>query len=73
MDGYELCANIKADATLADVPVILVTAMSAPQPVLHSLECDVDNSILKPYDPDYLLGRVQHVLLNRHVKTQGLI
>ena len=28
MSGYDLCKQVKADATLADVPVILVTTLS---------------------------------------------
>jgi len=68
MDGYELCRSIKADAGLADVPVILVTTLSDPQDVIRGLECRADNFILKPYDERYLLGRVQFVLLNREVR-----
>jgi signal transduction histidine kinase len=67
MDGYELCRQIKTDARLADVPVILVTTLSDPQDVIRGLECRADNFILKPYDERYLVGRVQFVLLNRDV------
>ncbi|HEX9782409.1 MAG TPA: response regulator [Opitutaceae bacterium] len=69
MDGYELCRAIKADAGLADTPVILVTTLSDPEDVIRGLECRADNFILKPYDERYLLGRVQYVLLNRQLRT----
>ena len=39
MNGYELCRRVKADARLADVPVILVTTLSDPQDVIRGLEC----------------------------------
>ena len=68
MDGYELCHCIKADASLADVPVILVTTLSDPQDVIRGLECRADNFILKPYNERYLVDRVQFVLLNREVR-----
>jgi PAS domain S-box-containing protein len=67
MDGYELCRRVKADASLSDIPLILVTTLSDPEDVIRGLECRADNFILKPYDEDYLLGRVQFVLLNRKV------
>lgn len=67
MDGYELCRRVKADASLRDIPLILVTTMSDPGDVMRGLECCADNFILKPYDEGYLLGRVQFVLLNRQV------
>ena len=64
MNGYELCRRIKADARLADVPVVLVTTLSDPHDVIRGLECRADNFILKPYDADQLLRRIQFVLVN---------
>jgi DNA-binding response OmpR family regulator len=68
MNGYELCNAIKADASLAEVPVILVTTLSDPQDVIRGLECRADNFILKPYDADHLLHRVQFVLVNSQMR-----
>jgi two-component system sensor histidine kinase/response regulator len=68
MDGYELCRGIKADPSLHDVPVILVTTMSDPQDVIRGLECGADNFFLKPYDEDYLISRVKYVLVNREMR-----
>src|SRR5687767_9411859 len=50
MDGYQLCRQIKADRQLADVSVILLTALSDPKDVIRGLECGADNFIVKPYD-----------------------
>jgi DNA-binding response OmpR family regulator/anti-sigma regulatory factor (Ser/Thr protein kinase) len=68
MTGYELCASVKADAMLSDVPVILVTTLSDPQDVIRGLECRADNFILKPYDADHLLHRIQFVLINSQMR-----
>jgi len=68
MNGYELCAHIKDDPQLADVPVILVTTLSDPQDVIRGLACRADNFVLKPYDADHLLRRVQFVLVNSHMR-----
>ena len=65
MDGYELCRQVKTDATLGDIPVILVTTLSDPGDVIRGLECHADNFILKPYDEEYLVSRVRFVLMNR--------
>ena len=68
MNGYELCKAIKSDETLKDIPVILVTALSDAQDVIRGLECGADNFILKPYNEDYLLSRVQFMLLNNELR-----
>ena len=64
MDGYELCREVKSDASLADTPVILVTSLSDPQDVIRGLECRADNFILKPFEELHLLNRVRFVLAN---------
>ena len=68
MSGYELCRHVKTDARMADVPVILVTTLSDPHDVIRGLECGADNFILKPYDADQLLRRIQFVLVNRQMR-----
>jgi DNA-binding response OmpR family regulator len=68
MDGYTLCQQIKADASLADIPVILLTSLSDPKDVIRGLECGADNFIVKPYDEDFLLSRIQYILANRRVR-----
>jgi two-component system sensor histidine kinase/response regulator len=72
MDGYELCRRIKEDASLTELPVILVTTLSDPGDVIRALECRADNFILKPYDELDLIDRVQFILLNRGMrKVEG--
>jgi signal transduction histidine kinase/DNA-binding response OmpR family regulator len=68
MDGYQLCQQIKADANLADIPVILLTSLSDPKDVIKGLECGADNFIMKPYDEDFLLSRIQYILANQRIR-----
>jgi DNA-binding response OmpR family regulator/anti-sigma regulatory factor (Ser/Thr protein kinase) len=68
MNGYELCRRVKTDARMTDIPVILVTTLSDPHDVIRGLECGADNFILKPYDSDQLLRRIQFVLVNSQMR-----
>ena len=68
MNGYELCSRVKADERLSHVPVVLVTTLSDPHDVIRGLECGADNFILKPYDADQLLRRIQFVLVNSRMR-----
>jgi serine phosphatase RsbU (regulator of sigma subunit)/CheY-like chemotaxis protein len=71
MDGYELCRRVKDDPVLALVPVILLTSLSDPQDILKGLECGADNFVVKPYDEEFLLSRIQYVLANLELRRQA--
>ncbi len=68
MDGYELCKAIKSNEKLKDIPVILVTSLADPQDVIRGLECGADNFIRKPYDGDYLVSRINYLLMNLELR-----
>jgi len=68
LDGYGLCKAIKSDEKLKDIPVILVTSLSDSQDVIRGLECGADNFIRKPYQGDYLLSRIEYLLMNLEMR-----
>lgn len=69
LNGYELCRAIKADDTLRDIPVILVTALNDVKDIIRGIECGADNFIRKPYSEDYLLSRISHMLVNQKLRS----
>jgi two-component system, cell cycle sensor histidine kinase and response regulator CckA len=70
MDGYTLCRAIKDDERLSEIPVILLTSLSSPHDVLKGLGCGADNFIRKPYEEQYLLQRVSHILTNIELRKR---
>jgi len=70
MDGFQLCRQIKADETLKNIPVVLLTALSDPHDVIRGLQCGADNFITKPYEEKYLITRIQFILANRALLRQ---
>ena len=68
MNGYELCRAIKADPTLRDIPVILVTALNDSKDIIRGIESGADNFVRKPYSEDYLLSRIGHMLVNQRLR-----
>ena len=68
LDGYGLCRALKADPQLADIPVILITALTELSDIVGGLECGADNFIRKPFSDAYLLGRIEQVLLNQQLR-----
>ncbi|MBK9965302.1 MAG: response regulator [Holophagales bacterium] len=68
LDGYALCKALRADETLRDLPVILLTALSDPTDVIRGLESGANHFICKPYDDRTLLARVRNVLANQEIR-----
>jgi len=69
IDGYEMCKRIKADRAIAHLPVILLTSLSDPMDIIRGLECGADNFLTKPYDGNYLIGRIRRLLDNRALRS----
>jgi DNA-binding response OmpR family regulator len=59
MDGFELCRRVKQ---LADLPVIVLSAVDASEAKVSALELYAEDYVTKPFDPDELLARIQRVL-----------
>jgi two-component system sensor histidine kinase/response regulator len=69
MDGYELCRRIKSDGRYRDIPVILLTSLAESLDVIRGLECGADNFITKPYNEEYLLSRINNMLMERRQES----
>jgi two-component system, sensor histidine kinase and response regulator len=65
MSGFELCETIKKQDG-PHVPVVLLTALRDLKDLIEGLRCGADNFITKPYEPAYLLQRVENIISNRH-------
>jgi adenylate cyclase len=62
LDGIETVKQLKADAALPFIPVILVTARSDAKDVVAGLEAGGDDYLTKPVDQAALLARVRAML-----------
>ena len=62
MTGYEFCKAAKSDPGLKTVPFILLSTLSDPIDIIRGLDAGADNYVTKPYEPDYLLGRMNSLL-----------
>lgn len=62
IDGLEVCRQLKQDATLKNIPVIMVSARGGEPDVVSGLELGADDYVAKPFSPRVLLARVKSVL-----------
>ena len=69
MDGFEVCRRIRNDPSLAEIPIIMLTALDERQSFLRGLESGADEYITKPYDRFELRARLLGITrLNRYRK-----
>jgi YesN/AraC family two-component response regulator len=64
MDGYQLLEKLKSDDATRHIPVVMLTARAEAQDKLKALRIGVDDYLLKPFDEDELLARIENLLKN---------
>lgn len=67
MDGYQVCRHIRNTPSLAELPVVMVTALDDRDSRLKGIMVGADDFLTKPYDSDELRARVRTITrLNRY-------
>ena len=71
MHGFEVCRRMRADPRLADVPVIMVTALDDHESKLAGIEAGADDFVTKPFNRIEMRARVRTITrLNRSRRLQ---
>jgi two-component system, OmpR family, KDP operon response regulator KdpE len=70
MDGFELSRRVKQ---LADMPIIMLSAVDAPEAKVSALELYAEDYVTKPFDPDELIARIQRVLRRSAIGAPRLV
>jgi signal transduction histidine kinase len=67
MDGFEVCRRIRSTPPLAEVPIIMLTALDDRDSLLKGIESGADDFLTKPADRRELTARVRTITrLNRY-------
>jgi len=62
MTGYEACKAMKAEPSIAGIPVVFLSAKGQESEVNTGMDVGADEYILKPFSPDQLMDRVKTIL-----------
>ena len=67
MDGFAVCRRIRSTPALAEVPIIILTALDDPDSRMEGIESGADDFLTKPFDRQELRSRVRTITrLNRY-------
>lgn len=72
VSGLEVARMIKKDPDLADIPVLMLTAMTDMEMKKKGYEAGVDDYITKPFPPNLLIAKVENVLSTRKKFKQSI-
>jgi phosphate regulon transcriptional regulator PhoB len=61
-DGFSICRQVRADARLKSLPVIILTARGEEVDRIVGLELGADDYVVKPFSPRELVARAKAVL-----------
>ena len=70
MDGFEAAKILKSDERTSHIPLILLTAKGDKESKLEGLSLQIDDYLLKPFDQDELLIRIDNMVKNRKLLQQ---
>jgi two-component system sensor histidine kinase/response regulator len=59
MDGYDVCRRLKADASLAPIPVVFLSALQETEDKVKGLRCGGVDYISKPFQLEEVQARVE--------------
>ena len=65
-DGFSVLRELRADGRIANLPVIVVTAIFGLSERLYATELGAADYVTKPFELDELLERVRNVLASRN-------
>ena len=70
MSGFEVCKRIKNDPKTADIPVIMVTALSEFGDIERAIDSGTDDFLSKPVNKLELLTRIKTMLKLKHLSDK---
>ena len=70
MDGYEVLAQMKRDAVLRNVPVIVISAQDELESVVRGIELGAEDYLPKPFNPILLKARIDACLEKRRLRQK---
>ena len=70
MNGYQVLEQLKADANLRAIPVIVLSALDEIGSVVRCIELGAEDYLPKPFDPVLLRARIGACLEKKRLRDQ---
>ena len=71
LNGYQICAMLKGDRLLKNIPILMLTARSQAKDVEEGMKVGADAYVTKPYDPELFVKQVESLLRQAEEEWAG--
>jgi anti-sigma regulatory factor (Ser/Thr protein kinase) len=73
IEGFEICEMLKLERDTNLIPIVMVTALDAPEQKIHGLQVGANQYLTKPFTSDELQKAIQNAFTWREeVQQQGM-
>jgi two-component system chemotaxis response regulator CheY len=62
MGGLELIKAIRSNPALAQLPVLMLTAVGQKEDIVQAIQAGINGYIVKPFEPETLRAKIQQIL-----------
>ena len=69
MDGFAVCVTLREDDTTASIPILMLTGLCSYISQLTGLESGATDYLVKPFDPEQLVSKVEALLCQPSVSS----
>jgi sigma-B regulation protein RsbU (phosphoserine phosphatase) len=70
LDGFQVLAKLKADATLRDIPVIMLSALDEENGIARCIELGAEDYLAKPFNSTFLRARIGACLEKKRLRDR---
>ena len=70
MDGFAVCAQIRADDRFREIPVVMMSALKSREELLRGIEAGADDYLFKPLDHAEMLARIKMRLTRKNIRDK---
>jgi signal transduction histidine kinase len=73
MDGYQVLAEMRSDALLRRIPVIVISSMDDVDSIVRCIEMGATDYLAKPFNPVLLHARIRGSLASLHEERMAIL
>lgn len=70
MNGYDMCLRVRQEESVADIPIIMVSARESKADLVKVRSTGIQSYISKPFRADRLVAEVERVLMESRIQKE---